>query len=72
MRTAVKGMSETEGVASMLIRDVPEELRRRIRAAAGYKGQNLSDAGIEAFELWVEQVEAEMDADRRKREGKRG
>lgn len=54
----------------MLIRDVPEELRRRIRAAAGYKDVSLSKAGLEAFELWVEQVEAEMDEDRRaRREG---
>lgn len=53
----------------MLIRDIPDDLHRRLRVAAAYKGESFSALGLRAVEREIERVEAEMERERRRREG---
>jgi plasmid stability protein len=55
-------------VASVLIRDIPEDLHRRLRVAAAYKGESFSALGLRAVLAEVERVEAEMARDRANRD----
>jgi plasmid stability protein len=64
-------VSENQKVPSMLIRDLPDHLHRRLRVAAAYKGESFSDFGRRAVEREVVRVEAEMERDRRRRERER-
>jgi plasmid stability protein len=53
----------------VLIRDIPDELHRRLRVAAAYRGESFSALGLRAIEREVARVETEMERDRRKRDG---
>jgi plasmid stability protein len=55
-------------VPSVLIRDLDEELHRRLRVAAAYLGESFSAFGLRALEHEVERVEAQMDRERRERD----
>jgi hypothetical protein len=68
MSDIVKSVNETGGVPSVLIRDIPDELHRRLRVAAAYRGWSFSRLGLEAIRREVERVEAQMERDRRKRD----
>jgi plasmid stability protein len=56
-------------VPSVLIRDIPDELHRRLRVAAAYRGESFSALGLRAIEREVARVETEMERHRRKRDG---
>ena len=71
MEDGVNPLNENEGVPSVLIRDIPADLHRRLRVAAAYKGESLSALGLRAVEREVHRVEAEMERARRKRQGER-
>jgi plasmid stability protein len=70
MGDTVTTISKNPKVPSMLIRDIPDDLHRRLRVVAAFRGQSLSALGLEAIKREVERGEAEMERDRRKREGK--
>ena len=70
MYDMITTVSKNPKVPSMLIRDIPDDLHRRLRVAAAYKDESLSALGLRAVEREVARVEAEMERDRRKREGK--
>ena len=57
-------------VPSVLIRDLTDEMHRRLRVVAAFKGESLSAFGARAVEAEVERVEAEMEAELRRREGR--
>ncbi|HLM65534.1 MAG TPA: hypothetical protein VK306_14655 [Acidimicrobiales bacterium] len=69
MKDAVKTVNQTAKVPSVLIRDIPDDLHRRLRVAAAYRGESFTAFGMRAVEREVERVEAQMERDRRKREG---
>jgi plasmid stability protein len=71
MEDGVNPLNENEGVPSVLIRDIPADLHRRLRVAAAYRGESLSALGLRAVDREVERVEAEMERARRKRESER-
>lgn len=58
---------ETGKVPSVLIRDIPDDLHRRLRVAAAYKGESYSALGLRAIEAEIERIESEMERARRKR-----
>jgi plasmid stability protein len=53
------------------IRDIPDDLHKRIRVAAAIKGKSMQKLGLDALAHEVERIEAEEEQARRKREGKR-
>jgi plasmid stability protein len=70
MTQAVKSVGKTEEVAIVYIRDVPDDVHRRMKAAAALLGESMQAAALRALEAEVERMEARVDRDRRKREGK--
>jgi plasmid stability protein len=70
MNDTVITVSKNPRVPSMLIREIPDDLHRRLRVAAAYRDESLSALGLRAVEREVTRVEAEMERDRRKHEGK--
>jgi plasmid stability protein len=71
MEDGVNPLNENEGMPSVLVRDIPADLHRRLRVAAAYRGESLSALSLRAVEREVERVEAEMERARRKRESER-
>lgn len=67
MSDPVKPGDETGKVPSVLIRDIPDDLHRRLRVAAAYKGESFSDLGKRAVEAEVERIEAEMERERKRK-----
>jgi plasmid stability protein len=59
MTAGVKGVSKTRVVPIVYIRDVPEELHRRIRVAAATKGESMRALALRALQREVERMEAE-------------
>jgi plasmid stability protein len=58
-------------VPVVYIRDIPDDLHKRIRVAAAIKGKSMQKLGLDALVHEVERIEAEEEQARRKREGKR-
>lgn len=69
MKGGVNPVNETGRVPNVLIRDIPDDWHRRLRVAAAYKGESFSALGLRAIMREVERVEADMERNRRKREG---
>jgi plasmid stability protein len=65
MSQPVNPGDDTGKVPSVLIRDIPDGLHRRLRVAAAFKGESYSDLGKRAIEVEVERIEAEMERERR-------
>jgi plasmid stability protein len=59
MTADVKCVSKTQVVPIVYIRDVPEELHRRIRVAAATQGESMRAVALRALEREVERMEAE-------------
>jgi hypothetical protein len=59
MTADVKGVSKTQVVPIVYIRDVPEELHRRIRVAAATTGESMRALALRALEREVERLEVE-------------
>jgi hypothetical protein len=55
----VKGVSKTQVVPIVYIRDVPDDLHRRIRVAAATQGESMRALALRALEREVERMEAE-------------
>jgi plasmid stability protein len=70
MTQAVKSVGKTEEVAIVYIRDVPDDVHRRMKAAAALLGESMQAAALRALEAEVERMEARVERERRKREGK--
>jgi hypothetical protein len=68
MTAEVKGVSKTLAVPIVYIRDVPEELHRRIRVAAATQGESMRALALRALEREVKRMEAEENK-RRKSDG---
>jgi hypothetical protein len=71
MTQAVKDVGKTEEVAIVYIRDVPEDVHRRMKAAAALLGESMQAAALRALEAEVERMETRVERQRRKREGER-
>jgi plasmid stability protein len=69
MEHVVNPVNQTGNVPSVLIRDIPDDWHRRLRVAAAYKGESFSALGLRAIMREVEQVEAEMERNRRHQKG---
>jgi plasmid stability protein len=67
MTQAVKVVGKTEEVAIVYIRDVPDDVHRRMKAAAALLGESMQAAALRALEAEVERMEARVDRERRKR-----
>jgi Antitoxin FitA-like, ribbon-helix-helix len=65
MSQPVNPGDETGKVPSVLIRDIDDELHRRLRVAAAYEGESFSDLGKRAIKAEVERIEAKMERERR-------
>ena len=59
MTADVKGVSKTQVVPIVYIRDVPDDLHRRIRVAAATQGESMRALALRALEREVERMEAE-------------
>jgi plasmid stability protein len=59
MTAGVKGVSKIRFVPIVYIRDVSEELHRRIRVAAATQGESMRALALRALEREVERMEAE-------------
>jgi plasmid stability protein len=70
MTQAVKDVGKTAEVAIVYIRDVPDDVHRRMKAAAALLGESMQAAALRALEAEVERMEARVERGRRKREGK--
>jgi plasmid stability protein len=59
MRAPVKAVSDDGGVATLYVRNLDDELHRRIRVAAALRGQTIQALVVEAVEQFVTKVEAD-------------
>jgi hypothetical protein len=71
MTQAVRDVGKTGEVAIVYIRDVPEDVHRRMKAAAALLGESMQAAALRALETEVERMEARVDRERRKRDANR-
>jgi plasmid stability protein len=54
-------------VATVYLRNIPEELHKRLRVAAAVKGESLRSLALRALEREVERMEAEEAKSKRTR-----
>jgi plasmid stability protein len=67
MTASVKGVSETEDVPTLYVRDVPDDLHRRLKVAAAQRGVSLRALVLAAVEREVERIEHEVGTARPRR-----
>jgi hypothetical protein len=58
--------SETEDVATMFVRDFPDDLHRRAKVVAASQGETLKALVERAIEAEVERAEAEIERKRKR------
>jgi plasmid stability protein len=59
MCAVVKVTRQNQEVATVYLRNIPEELHKRLRVAAAIKGESLRTLALRALEAEVERMEAE-------------
>jgi plasmid stability protein len=67
MTAVVKAARQNQEVATVYLRNIPEELHKRLRVAAAIKGEPLRSLALRALEREVERMEA--DEAKRERKG---
>jgi hypothetical protein len=55
------------GVPILYVRDIPEDLHRRLKAAAVMLGESMQAAAVRALEVEVERMEARVERERAER-----
>jgi plasmid stability protein len=59
MTPSVKTARQNQEVATVYLRNIPEDLHRRLRVAAAIKGESMRSLALRALEAEVERMEAE-------------